>query len=64
MSVLVSMSVAAPGVFYSALPAPSSDTKVFRDYLGNQATSYAYQDGHSSAVALSRKYAPPFSIKS
>jgi len=54
MAVAVSLTSAAPkpGLFY--VPAASSDTQVVRDALGNQQTSYAYQDGHSSAVAVSR----------
>jgi len=43
-----------PGFIYS-FPAASSHTTVLRDALGNQATAYAYQDGHSSSVAVSRK---------
>ncbi|CAG7698443.1 unnamed protein product [Allacma fusca] len=50
---VVALSSARPGVIYS-YPAASSDTSVVRDALGNQQTSYAYQDGHSSAVALTR----------
>ena len=47
------MASAKPG-FLLTVPAASSDVSVVRDALGNQATSYAYQDGHSSAVAVSR----------
>ncbi|OXA55587.1 uncharacterized protein LOC110849413 [Folsomia candida] len=42
-----------PGHFFYGYP-PSSQTTVLRDALGNQATAYSYQDGHSSSVAVSR----------
>ena len=54
MAFAIDLSVGAPGLFFTHLPSQPADTKVFRDYLGNQQTSYAYQDGHSSAVAVSR----------
>jgi len=42
------------GHYFYSYPAPSSHTSVVRDALGNQATAYSYQDGHSSSVAVSR----------
>ena len=53
MTIAVVSAAPRPGLLYS-LPAASQDTQVVRDALGNQHTSYAYQDGHSSAVAVSR----------
>ena len=54
MALAINLSVGAPGLYFQHLPSQPADTKVFRDVLGNQQTSYAYNDGHSSAVAVSR----------
>jgi len=52
LTLWVGLAHGRPGHFFYTFP--SSQTHVARDALGNQHTAYAYDDGHSSSVSVSR----------